>query len=79
MVARLIEEAKAELPDLQLEDVDVTERPEVAVRYQVMATPAIAINGRLEFVGVPGEEALRERLQAAGSREGWPGRRSSAG
>jgi len=27
-----------------------------------MATPAIAINGKLEFAGVPKEEALKERI-----------------
>ncbi len=43
----------------------MTERPDVAVKYRVMATPAIAINGKLEFVGVPGEEALRARLLTA--------------
>jgi hypothetical protein len=30
-----------------------------------MTTPAIAINGRLEFSGVPREDALRTRLRAA--------------
>jgi hypothetical protein len=29
-----------------------------------MATPAIAINGKLEFTGVPKEDALLNRLQA---------------
>jgi len=37
----------------------------VAVKYGVMSTPAIAINGRLEFSGVPREAALRARLRAA--------------
>ena len=35
------------------------------MKYRVMATPAIAINGKLEFLGVPKEEALRARLLAA--------------
>jgi protein-disulfide isomerase len=67
VVARLIEEARATVPDVRVEEVDVTEHPETAVKYGVMATPAIAINGRLEFVGVPGEEALRERLRSVRS------------
>ena len=62
---RLIQDASAGLEGLQLDEIDVTQRPEVAVKYGVMATPAIAINGRLEFSGVPGEEALRARLHAA--------------
>jgi hypothetical protein len=65
---KLVEEAKAEIPDLHLEEVDITEHPEVAVKYRVMSTPALAINGKLEFLGVPREEALRARLLAAARR-----------
>lgn len=65
MVARLIEQAKSEIPDFYFEEVDIIERPEVAVKYRVMSVPAIAINGRLEFMGVPKEEEFRRRLLAA--------------
>ena len=65
MVARLIHEARAGLEGLHLEEIDVSERPDVAVKYGVIATPAIAIDGRLEFSGVPREDALRARLRAA--------------
>jgi hypothetical protein len=58
----LVDEAKAELPDLLLEEVDISEHPEVAVKYRVMATPAIAINGRLAFTSVPREADLRRAL-----------------
>lgn len=41
------------------------------MKYRVMATPAIAINGKVEFVGVPTKAALRARLlSAAGRRRG---------
>jgi len=33
-----------------------------------MATPAIVINGRLEFSGVPREQAFLERLEAIAAR-----------
>lgn len=65
MVAKLVDEAREEFSDLQVEEIDVAEHPEVAVRYGVTATPAIAIDGRLEFPGVPREDALRARLRAA--------------
>lgn len=70
LVAKLIEQAKAEIADLHLEEVDITERPEVAVKYRVMSVPAIAINGKLAFMGVPREEELRRRLLAAGRGQG---------
>jgi len=65
LVAKLIEQAKAKIPDFYFEEVDITERPEVAVKYRVMSVPAIAINGRLEFMGVPKEEEFHRRLLAA--------------
>jgi len=47
-----------------LTEVDLAANPEAAARYRVMAAPAIAINGRLEFAGTPSAAALRERLEA---------------
>ena len=58
----MIERLKGELPQIQLVEVDITQHPEVAVQYRIMATPAIAINGKLEFIGVPKEESLRDRI-----------------
>jgi hypothetical protein len=54
-----------EFRELELREVDITQRPDVAVGYGVLSTPAIAINGRLEFQGVPREEAFLARLRAA--------------
>ena len=62
MVAKLIEQAKTEIANLHFEEVDITERPEVAVKYRVMSTPAIAINGKLEFTGIPREDELKRRI-----------------
>ncbi len=53
------------MPDIQVEEIDVAANPAAAVRYRVMATPAIAINGKLEFTGVPREEALLAHLRSA--------------
>ena len=43
-------------------EVDITQHPETAVKYRIMATPAIAINGKLEFTGVPKEGVFRNRI-----------------
>jgi predicted thioredoxin/glutaredoxin len=68
LVATLLEKAKGRVSDVHVEEVDVTANPDVAVKYRVMATPAIAIDGKLEFTGVPREEALRAKLEAAAER-----------
>ena len=65
MVATLIKKAKAEVPDIHVEEVDVAADPARAVKYRVMSTPAVAINGKLEFTGVPREDALLARLRGA--------------
>ena len=62
MALAVIEPMRAERPDLVLKIVDITEHPEVAVKYRVMATPAIAINGKLAFTGVPREADLRRAI-----------------
>jgi len=70
LVVTLIEQAKRQIPDVCVEEVDVTANPAIAVKYRVRATPAIAIDGRLEFTGVPQQETLRARLEAAAARGG---------
>lgn len=62
LAVNLVEKLKGEIPEIRLVEVDIIENPEIAVKYRVLATPAIAINGQLEFIGVPREEALRERI-----------------
>ena len=69
LVATLIEKARNQVPNIQIEDIDVAGNPAVAVKYRVMATPAIAINGKLEFTAVPREDALLARLRGAADGE----------
>jgi hypothetical protein len=49
---------------------DLLEHPELGPRYGVMATPAIVINGWLEFSGVPREQAFLKRLEAVAAGAG---------
>jgi len=65
LVATLINSAKNQMPDIQVEEIDVVENAAVAVKYRVMSTPAIVINGTVAFTGVPRQEALLARLREA--------------
>ncbi len=65
MAVRVIDDVRRDHPEVEYQVIDITERPEVAVRYRVMMTPAIAINGELAFAGTPDEGALRARVMAA--------------
>ena len=59
----ILEKAKADFPEMEVEIIDVTEHPEVAQKYMLMSAPGIAINGKLEFTGGISEEKLRKRLK----------------
>lgn len=60
-----IAQVRQEVPDLKMEVVNLADHPELAVKYRVMATPAIAINGVLAFSGMPKEADVRRRLLEA--------------
>ncbi len=65
MAVELVEEVKKEMPDdLDIEKIDIMQDREKAVEYNLMAVPAIALNGVVKFVGAPTKEELVEALQA---------------
>lgn len=49
---------------INLEELDLFDRPEIAAEHGFMTTPAIIINGELAFVGDVKETALRNKLRA---------------
>jgi len=46
-----------------IKEINLIENPEIAVKYNIMITPAIIINHELEFTGVPDEEKLKEAIE----------------
>ncbi len=44
------------------EIIEAFENPDIADRYGIMSVPAVAINGKLEFMGVPYEDQLLNRV-----------------
>jgi hypothetical protein len=66
LVFGLLERAKARGAAITVTEVDITEHPDIVQQYGMLATPAIAIDGRLEFVGVPTEREFLARLHEKG-------------
>lgn len=64
-VLRVLTAVAADRPDLQVREVDLTEHPEVAARHGLLACPAVAIDGRVAFVGRVDERRVRAALDAA--------------
>lgn len=61
----IIADVLAEFPELDWEEIDLAERPELAARYGIMSVPAIVIDGTLEFSTVPKPHALRTKISDA--------------
>jgi hypothetical protein len=64
MVSSVVDRAKIRFPELEVHERNLAEHPDLGPRYGVMATPAIVINGRLEFSRVPDEKKFFARLAA---------------
>lgn len=63
-VVRDFVEAKRNIFDgLTWKITDLVEHPELVSKYGIMSTPAVVINGKLEFVGVPKDKKLLERIE----------------
>jgi hypothetical protein len=50
-------------PDVTIREVDPSEDPALAERFKIKYSPGLIINGRIEFVGIPREGMLLERLE----------------
>ncbi|WP_423792021.1 MJ0307 family thioredoxin [Methanocaldococcus indicus] len=60
---RVVEEVVSEIPDVEVEYINVMENPQKAMEYGIMAVPTIVINGEVEFIGAPTKEALIEAIK----------------
>jgi len=59
----LIKKIKAEENlKFTIQELDITEHPELLQKYQIMTSPGIVIDGKLQFTGKPNEKKLREKL-----------------
>ena len=48
---------------MKYELIDITKNPAILEKYPVMTAPGVVINGKLEFVGVPKEQELAEKVK----------------
>ncbi len=61
----MIAQLRQAYPQVALREVDLVAHPEVAVKYGVLSTPAITINGELAWEGILSAQVFRERLEAS--------------
>ncbi len=69
LLNEVLQQLSGEIGQVELQEIDVIENPDVVVKYGVLATPAMAVNGRLWFTGVPKRGELIDRIvkEARGS------------
>ena len=65
---RLVRQVAPDYAGVDVREVHITEAADRVVEYGVFTTPFIVIDGRVEFVGVPRESELRQRLTARSPR-----------
>ena len=70
MAFSVVDTAKARFPELEIREWNLAEHPELGPRYGVTSAPAIVVNGRLEFRGVPNYDVFLERLAAIARTDG---------
>lgn len=62
LLNRVLAEQSNQFARVEVKVVDVLSDPDSAVRYGVLSTPALAINGKLCFTGVPKKAELATRI-----------------
>ena len=60
----LVKDQQQRYSDISYEKIDISENPDIAIKYRLLSTPAVAINGVLEFRGAPGKDKIREKIES---------------
>ena len=57
VVEKMLDEMK-----IPYQVIDVTEKPEYLDKYQIFTAPCVVINGKLEVIGIPKKQELKEKF-----------------
>lgn len=60
---KLVEKIKNDFPELKMKVINILKYPKLVEKYKIMSVPAVVIDGKLEFVGIPREDELRKKLK----------------
>jgi len=66
LLGEILEELEDRIDRVELREVDVIDNPDFVLKYGILTTPALAINGKLCFVGVPKRKELLGELLTQG-------------
>ena len=60
----ILNEEQQKYSEVTFETIDISEHPDIAIKYRLLTTPAVAINGKLEFRGALGADRIRDKIEA---------------
>jgi len=69
-IESVLRRLKIEMPELNWNISDIVDKPELALKYGILITPSILIDGKLEFVGFPQESAIESKIRSHYREEG---------
>lgn len=61
-VREMLNRIQEAFPGTEIEEIDIAEHPKVAAKYGLFGGPAVAVNGKLVFRGVPKEEKFKQLI-----------------
>jgi hypothetical protein len=67
-----VAQVRKEMPDLPMEVIDLTDRKDLMEAHNLLYGPAILVNGRLDFIGIPSMAWFRQRLEKVESAAPTP-------
>lgn len=50
---------------IKVVETDIVKNPDKLIKFGIMTTPAIIINGKLAFEGVPNKDKLKKKIREA--------------
>ena len=51
------------MKNIIIKEINLIDNPEIAVKYKIMTTPALIINHKFEFAGLPDEVELKKAIE----------------
>ncbi len=67
---KVLGRVREKLPDLSYREVDPREDPDYAAKFNIKYAPGIIINGTIEFVGIPRERMVLDRIRQLQASKG---------
>jgi hypothetical protein len=75
---KVLDAIRSTMPELTIREVDPADDPGYAQRFKIKYAPGLIVDGRIEFVGIPREKMLLERLQLLAQASARPPRPAAA-